>query len=73
MHKIDTELNETTPVMVFKRLGALIMRMRGGVKHSPPREHRKSTRKTSEINDLENEPGHVWRLLKVLRVTKDDI
>ena len=28
--------------------------------------------KSSKINDLENEPGHVWRLRKVSRVTRDD-
>ena len=29
--------------------------------------------KSSEINDLENEPGHVWLLPEVSGVTRDDI
>ena len=29
--------------------------------------------KSSKINDLENEPGHVWRLPGVSGVTRDDI
>ena len=40
------------------------------VNHRNPQEIHK---KSSEINDLENEPGHVWRLPKVSRVTMDDI
>ena len=49
--------------------GTLIMRMRWCAKHShhltTPEIHKKS----SETNDLENEPGHVGRLAEVAGVT----
>ena len=47
--------------------------MRGGVKHSPHMRTPEIHQKSSKINDLENEPGHVWRLPKVSGVTRDDI
>ena len=45
-------------------LGALILRMRGGAKHSPHMRTRETHEKSCKINDLENEPGHAWRLLR---------
>ena len=53
-------------------LGAVILRMRGGTKHSPHLTIPEIDQKSSRINDLENEPGHVWRLIGVSGVTRDD-
>ena len=36
-------------------------------------ENNRNPPKSSKINDLENEPGHVWRRPKVSGVTRDDI
>ena len=40
------------------QLGALILRMRGGAKHSPHLRTPEIQQKSSNINDFENEPGH---------------
>ena len=56
-----------------RELGALILRMRGGTKHSPHLRTPEIHQKSSEIDDLENEPGHVWRLPRVSGVTGDDV
>ena len=57
----------------MNKLGALIVRMRGGAKHSlhmrTPEIHQTSL----EINVLENEPRHVKRLAEASKVTSDDI
>ena len=53
--------------------GALILRMRRRAKHSPDMRTPEIHQKSSKINDLENEPGHVWRLPMVSGVTRDDI
>ena len=58
---------------LLTQLGALILRMRGGAKHSPHMRTRQIHLKTTKINDLENEPRHVWRLPKVSGITKDEI
>ena len=48
----------------FSKLGALLLQRRGGAKHSPHMRSPEINKKLSKFNDLENEPGHVWRLLK---------
>ena len=60
-------------IHLFYKFGALILRMRGGAKHSPHMRTTEIHQKSSEINDLENEPSHEWRLHKVSRVTRDEI
>ena len=54
------------------RLGALLLQRRGGAKHSPHMRTPEIHQKSSEIDDLENEPGHVWRLTEVSGFTRDD-
>ena len=55
------------------RLGALLLQRRGGAKHSPYMRTQEIHQKSTEHNDLENEPGHVWKSPVVSGVTRDDI
>ena len=62
--------------LIIMKLGALILLMRGGAKHSPPGDLTRTPeihQKSSKINDLDNEPGHAWRLPTVSRATRDNI
>ena len=70
---VEQALDELLPESLLVQRKRPPTQPHNGAKHSPHVRTPEIHQKSSKIDDFENEPGHVWRLPRVSRVTRNQI